>query len=158
MKPSRVSYADSEIASGLAPFLSSLELRESSDFLARFGLDHTSADSPGSKLFAAGDRYFVVVGRALGLVALTPVYSMDKPYRLPITRKTGHPGWIDHSTYFDPRQVWLASADAIVRAANLAGDLSPSSHRNRVSPDGILDIRSAIRGAFTPPQDRYDVA
>ena len=158
MHPYRFSYADGDIVEGLAPFLRAEDLRESSDFLGRFGLAHSSADSCANHLFAAGDRYFVVVGRDAGLVALTPVFSIGKAYRRAVTGKVGHSGWVDHPTNFDPSQVWVTSAHAVVRAAELAGDLSTPARRNLVLPEGIREMRSAIRGAFTPPPALRDAA
>ena len=143
----RYSYADREIADGLAPFLRGQTLRDSCAFPRPVGTDREPMDSDLDLYLANGDRPFVVIARRGGLVVLTPIFSEAKAYRRTVSAKDGHPNWVHHPTNFDPRQVWVVPVDAVITAAGQAGDRSAPGCRNRVLPGELAEMRDAIRRA-----------
>jgi len=143
----RYSFGDEDVQRGVAPFLKSRCLIEPSGFVGCFNGETGTVDPNPNPLMAEGKRPFVVLGRRGHVVALTPVFSHSKPYRYQVADKVGHPGWVERSTYFDPRQIWLVRLDAMVIAADRAGDLSWPGSRNRVTSAGLTQMDRAIRAS-----------
>jgi hypothetical protein len=92
-----------------------------------------------------GNHTFVVLLRIGQQVILTPVFSTPKFYRCQVRGKSGHPGWVDGPTFFDPCQLVVATVDAVVSSARAAHDHSEPLSRNRVNALGLEAMRAAVR-------------
>ena len=57
-----------------------------------------------------------------------------------VAAKTGHAGWTDKTSYFDPDQLWTVSHRAILHAARVAGDGSHPWEPNRADPVALPDL------------------
>ncbi len=141
----RSSISSAEVQAGIALFVDPEVIKGSFGFSGLLDPDPTLEDSRLGAILAAGNRYFVVVWRDGDVVSIAPLYSQDRAGRLPVDAKVGHPSWVDHPTYYDPRQVWIAIADAVVEAAAKGGDLSSPHRRNRVDSEGLESMQVAIR-------------
>ena len=141
----RSSISSAEVQAGIVLFVDPEVIKGSFGFSGLLNPDPTLEDSRLGTILAAGDRYFAVVWRDGDVVSIAPLYSQHRAGRLPVDAKVGHPSWVDHPTYYDPRQVWVATADAVVEAATKGGDLSSSRCRNRVGSEGLESMRVAIR-------------
>ena len=142
----RSSISTTEVQAGIALFVDPEVIKGSFGFSGLLDPDPTLEDGRLGAILAAGDRYFAVVWRDGDLVSIAPLYSQYRAGRLPVGAKVGHRSWVDHPTYYDPRQVWVATVDAVVEAAAKGGDLSSSRCRNRVGSEGLEPMRVAIRG------------
>lgn len=141
----RSSISTTEVQAGIVLFVDPEVIKGSYGFRGLLDPDPTLEDSRLGAILAAGDRYFAVVGRDGDVVSIAPLYSQYRAGRLPVDAKVGHPSWVDHPTYYDPRQVWVATADAVVEAAAKGGDLSSPRCRNGVDSEGRESMRVAIR-------------
>ena len=141
----RSSISTAEVQGGIALFVDPEVIKGSYGFNGLLDPDPTLEDGRLAAILAAGDRYFAVVWRDGDVVSIAPLYSQYRAGRLPVNAKVGHPSWVDHPTYYDPRQVWIATADAVVEAAAKGGDLSSPRRRNCVGSEGLESMRVAIR-------------
>jgi hypothetical protein len=141
----RSSIATTEVQEGIALFVDPEVIKGSFGFSGLLDPDPTLEDGRLGAILAAGDRYFAVVWRDGDAVLIAPLYSQCRAGRLPVGAKVGHPSWVDHPTFYDPRQVWVATVDALVEAAAKGGDLSSPRRRNRVDSEGLESMRLAIR-------------
>jgi hypothetical protein len=88
-------------------------------------------------------HFFLVLSADAKRCRLLPIYSQDGPGRklIPLEGRRGnHPKWKEGPSYFHPVQVWTASRQAIVRAADAGGDLSSTGDRGRVAAEFIPDL------------------
>jgi len=144
----RSSISNAEVQAGIALFVDPEVIKGSFGFGGLLDPDPALEDSRLCTILAAGDRYFAVVWRDGDVVSIAPLYSQHRAGRLPVDSKVGHPSWVDHPTFYDPRQVWVATADAVIEAAAKGGDLSSRRCRNRVDREGLESMRVAIRTLF----------
>lgn len=107
------------------------------DTLEREGGAYTCS----SEMRVRNGHFFVLLRRdsMTGEWSLVPVYSNDSGgRRVPIDHeRAGHPKWTDARAFADPKQIWTATPEAIVRAAAAGGDQSRPEARNRLNDPGL---------------------
>lgn len=148
---------EGEIAEGLALFLDPETLRSDRGFSWIDVWNRIRRLGPDCRL-VKGNHYFVVIGRSGDRVALVPAYSDAKAYRISAVAKSGDPRWIRHSTNLDPHQVWIVPVEAVLAAAQVAGDGSDRGCRNRVEPEVVREIREHIAEHCNRKESRDETA
>jgi hypothetical protein len=79
-------------------------------------------------------HYFICVSVESHRSSWIAVSSHNGPCRLPVVRKSGHPGWVCRPTFAVPFHLWTAGFEVLVQAS--AGlDLSLPGLRNLAALD-----------------------
>ena len=120
----------SEVRSGLVLFMDPNVLVDEGAVLGGFG---RPIDTP---------HYFICIATDGSTSSWVAASSHNGPCRLPVTRKSGHPGWVGRATFVVPFHVWTAPFEAVALAS--AGvDFSVPGLRNLAAVDWTPALAAA---------------
>jgi hypothetical protein len=91
---------------------------------------------------AEKQRHYVCAAVEEGMGRWLPLFSKDGPGRvkLPIAGRKGPASWPWRDLYYHPGQVWMMSHEAVIKAAEVAGDRSEPGDRCRIGDRFVPDL------------------